>query len=145
MPPLLLQGPPGVGKTHFARHLAKTLGVPFEFTAMDMLTERGTLTGLAPVWKAARPGKIAEALLASDIAACLFVCDKVDKVSAIHAYEKPLAFLHTVLETENAKAFTDEYLAFPIRADHCIWIFTSNDETALPLSILDRLLDFAHP
>ncbi len=140
LPPLLLQGPPGVGKTHFARRLANALTIPVEFVAMDMLSDRGTLTGLSPSWRAAKPGKIAETLLTSEIISPLIVCDEIDKVSAIHMREDPLAFLHSVLEPENAKAFTDEYLSFPMRAEFCFWILTANDEMVLAPSIRDRLL-----
>ncbi len=140
LPPLLLQGPPGVGKTHFARRLAMALAIPVEFVAMDMLSDGGTLTGLSPSWRAAKPGKIAETLLASEIISPLIVLDEIDKVSAIHMREDPVAFLHSVLEHENAKAFTDEYLSFPMRADFCFWILTANDEMVLAPSIRDRLL-----
>src|SRR6266568_552142 len=36
--PLLLLGEPGLGKTHFAKALANTLGTGFEFVSMNSLT-----------------------------------------------------------------------------------------------------------
>lgn len=65
--------------------------------------------------------------------------DEVGKVSPIHIHENPLAFLHTVLEAKNAQKFCNEYLSFPLRADHCFWILTANETDSLP-SVLDRLL-----
>ena len=138
--PLLLVGPPGVGKTHFVRRLATALGVPLEFIAGDLLSDRGVITGLSVSWRAARPGRIASALLESSFASPLFVLDEVDKVSPINHREEPLAFLHTVLDEGNAQKFTDEYLSFSMRADHCFWILTANQTEMLPPSILDRLL-----
>ena len=140
LPAMLLVGPAGVGKTHFARKLAAGLQVPLEFVCGDLLSDRGTLTGLSPAWRAAKTGRIAAVLLESLVASPLFIVDEVDKVSAIHQHENPLAFLHSVLEPENAKRFTDEYLCFPIRADHAFWILTANSATALSPSILDRLV-----
>lgn len=60
----------------------------------------------------------------------------------MHPDEKPLAFLHSVLERENAQTFTDEYLTIPMRADHAIWILTANSTEGLAPSIVDRLTAF---
>lgn len=140
LPAMLLAGPAGIGKTHFARRLAGALGVPMEFICGDLLSDRGTITGLNTSWRAAKAGRVAAALLDSTIASPLFVIDEVDKVSPIHIHENPLAFLHTVLEAENAQKFCDEYLSFSLRADHCFWILTANETESLLPSILDRLL-----
>jgi ATP-dependent Lon protease len=143
LPPLLLVGPAGVGKTHFARKLAASLGVPCDFIAGDLLTDRGTVTGLGLSWKGAKPGRIATTLIESSCASPMFIVDEIDKVSAIHPREEPVSFLHSVLERENAKCFRDEYLSFAVRADHCFWVLTANCLETLAPSILDRLLIMA--
>ncbi len=65
IPPLLLLGSPGIGKSFFAQSLAEAIGTHLERVAMDMLSDHGTLTGLSLSWKAARPGRIALGLLES--------------------------------------------------------------------------------
>lgn len=58
--PLLLLGPPGVGKTHFARQLAELLGTGMGFVSMSSLTAGWVLSGASSQWRGARAGKVFE-------------------------------------------------------------------------------------
>ncbi len=145
IPPILLLGRPGIGKSFFAQSLAEAIGTHLERIAMDMLSDHGALIGLSLSWRAARPGRIALGLLGSATASPIFFLDEVEKVNAVHAHENPLAFLHSVLEQENARRFADEYLTISMRADHAIWILTANTTKGLADSILDRLTVFSIP
>lgn len=106
------------------------------------MSDRGCLTGLSLSWRAARPDRIANALLESETASPIIIVDEVDKVSSIDHGEKPLSFLHSTLEPENAGKYQDEYLTFAMRAGQVIWILTANSEDGLSSSILDRLTTF---
>src|SRR3989344_2455337 len=61
--PMLLLGPPGIGKTHFARHLAELLGTGMNLLPMSSMTAGWLLSGSSAQWKGARPGKVFEALV----------------------------------------------------------------------------------
>ncbi len=61
--PMLLLGPPGVGKTHFAREVARLLGTGMGFISMSSLTAGWVLSGASSQWKGARPGKVFETLV----------------------------------------------------------------------------------
>lgn len=62
-------GAPGVGKTYYARKLAQVFGVATLNIPMNLVTDRGTwFSGLAPVWRASAPGKVAQILLDSSCA-----------------------------------------------------------------------------
>lgn len=141
--PCVLLGAPGVGKTYYARRLSQAFGVATLTIPMNLVTDRGTwFSGLAPIWRASGPGKVAQLLLDSNCASPVVVIDEIEKASPINPTETPINVLHSLLERENASRFTDEFLEVPLRADHIIWLATANDLSPLPASIVDRLIAF---
>ena len=68
LPPMLLLGEPGIGKTHFARKLAELLGTGFGFVPMSSLTAGWVLSGASSQWKNAKPGKVFDTFLNGDYA-----------------------------------------------------------------------------
>ncbi len=141
--PAVVVGPPGIGKTFYARKLAEALGVPSEVIAMNLMTDRGSaFSGLTPVWRASGPGKVAKLLIEGSHACPLIVIDEIEKASPINPRETPENVLHSLLERENAARFVDEFVDLPIRADHIFWFATANSLDPLPESIVDRLIVF---
>ena len=136
--PLLLLGPPGVGKTHFARQLAELLGTGMGFVSMSSLTAGWVLSGASSQWKGARAGKVFEALVEGEYANPVMVVDEIDKARAEHAYD-PLGALYSLLEHDTAGAFTDEFAEVAIDASQIIWVATANDERSIPEPILNRM------
>lgn len=141
--PAVVVGPPGTGKTFYARKLAEALGVPTEVIAMNLMTDRGSaFTGLTPVWRASGPGKVAKLLIEGSHASPLIVIDEIEKASPINPSETPENVLHSLLERENAARFVDEFLDLPLRADQIFWFATANSLEPLADSIVDRLIVF---
>jgi ATP-dependent Lon protease len=136
--PMLLLGPPGVGKTHFAREVAELLGTGMGFISMSSLTAGWVLSGASSQWKGARPGKVFETLVDGAYANPVMVVDEIDKARAEHAYD-PLGALYSLLEHDTAGAFVDEFAEVPIDASQVIWVATANDERAIPEPILNRV------
>ncbi|MDO9286645.1 MAG: AAA family ATPase, partial [Aquabacterium sp.] len=91
--PMLLLGPPGVGKTHFAREVAHLLGTGMGFISMSSLTAGWVLSGASSQWKGARPGKVFETLVEGQYANPVMVVDEIDKARGEHAYD-PLGALY---------------------------------------------------
>lgn len=136
--PLLLLGPPGVGKTHFARALAQLLGTGMGFVSMSSLTAGWVLSGASSQWKGARPGKVFETLVDGQYANPVMVVDEIDKAGGEHAYD-PLGALYGLLEHDTAGAFTDEFAEVAIDASQVVWVATANDARSIPDPILNRM------
>ena len=136
--PMLLLGPPGIGKTHFAREVARLLGTGMGFISMSSLTAGWVLSGASSQWKGARPGKVFETRVDGAYANPVMVVDEIDKARAEHAYD-PLGALYSLLEHDTAGAFTDEFAEVAIDASQLIWVATANDERAIPEPILNRM------
>lgn len=140
IPPLLLVGPPGLGKTHFSRRLAVALGVEQHAHSCATNSDAQALfVGHPPTWRGARMGVVTEAMLGGETGNPLIVLDEVDKFMT-HSSEKPFHSLLTLLEAENACAIVDEYLRVPFDLSHCLIMATANDIDALPSFIQDRFL-----
>ena len=136
--PILLLGPPGVGKTHFAREIALLLGTGMGFLSMSSLTAGWVLSGASSQWKGARAGKVFETLVDGQYANPVMVVDEIDKTGGEHAYD-PLGALYSLLEHDTARAFTDEFAEVPIDASQVIWVATANDGRAIPDPLLNRM------
>jgi ATP-dependent Lon protease len=136
--PMLLLGPPGIGKTHFARKLADLLGTGMSLVPMSSMTAGWLLSGASSQWKGAKPGKVFEALVEGQYANPVIVVDEIDKASSDAQYD-PLGALYSLLEHDTAGSFMDEFAEVAIDASQVIWIMTANDERAIPEPILNRM------
>lgn len=142
--PILLLGEPGVGKTHFAKALARQLSTGYEFVSMSSLTAGWILSGASSQWNNAKPGKVAQALIEGEYANPVVVLDEVDKAGGDHRYD-PLGALYGLLEQETASHFKDEFVEVDMDASHILWVSTANEARHLPEPILSRMLVYEIP
>ncbi|WP_291547323.1 AAA family ATPase [Bosea sp. (in: a-proteobacteria)] len=139
-PPMVLVGPPGVGKTHFCRRLARALSVEqHAFSCATNSDAQALIIGHPATWRGARMGVLTEALLGGETGNPLILLDEVDKF-VTHSTEKPYNSLLSLIEPENACALVDEYLRIPFDLSRCLIVATANDLEALPSFIQDRFL-----
>jgi len=138
LPPMLLLGDPGIGKTHFARRLSQLLGTGFGFVPMSSLTAGWVLSGASSQWKNAKPGKVFDTFLNGEYANPVIVVDEIDKASGDGQYD-PLGALYELLEVETASRFVDEFVELPIDASGAVWLATANDAARIAEPLLSRL------
>ena len=136
--PILLLGEPDVGKTHFAKELARALGTGHEFISMSSLTAGWILSGASSQWNNAKPGKVAHTLVHGEFANPIVVLDEVDKAGGDSRYD-PMGALYGLLEKETARHFKDEFVEIDMDASHILWVSTANDERSIPEPILNRM------
>src|SRR5215510_9622640 len=138
VPPMLLLGEPGIGKTHFARKVSQLLGTGFGFVPMSSLTAGWVLSGASSQWKNAKPGKVFDTLVNGDYANPVIVVDELDKASCDGQYD-PLGALYELLEVQTATRFVDEFVELPIDASGAVWFATANDAARIPEPLLNRM------
>jgi ATP-dependent Lon protease len=136
--PMLLLGEPGIGKTHFAKQLARLLGTSCHYVAMSSLTAGWILSGASSQWRNAKPGKVFDALVNGSYANPVMTVDEIDKATGDAQYD-PLGALYALLEHDTAGAFIDEFAEVPINAGNVVWIATANDARSIPEPLLNRM------
>lgn len=136
--PMLLLGDPGIGKTHFAKQLARLLGTTCHYVAMSSLTAGWILSGASSQWRNAKPGKVFDALVNGSYANPVITVDEIDKATGDAQYD-PLGALYALLEHDTAQSFIDEFAEVPINAGNVVWIATANDARAIPEPLLNRM------
>jgi hypothetical protein len=77
--PTLMDGAPGVGKTHLALRLAELARVPFAYVDVATSSEGFTLSGTQRTWSSAAPGRPVETILDSQVGNPLIFVDEVEK------------------------------------------------------------------
>jgi ATP-dependent Lon protease len=142
--PILLLGGPGVGKTHFAKRLARVMQTDCELISMNTLSAGFVITGSSASWRGAKCGKVAERLVRGQFANPVVVLDEVEKASG-SSQSDPLAALYQLLEPETATAFRDEFIDVDIDASQIFWVLTANSTEGIPKPLLNRMAVYEVP
>ena len=120
IPPVLLAGPPGVGKTHFTLELARLMERPVRRHSFDASYTGSALMGSDRNWANTRYGLIFDAVCLGQRADPVILLDELDK-AAQHAYGgSPLAPLHSLLEPVTSAAVTDISAGIEFDASHVL-------------------------
>lgn len=142
LPTVLLLGPPGLGKTLFAKALAKVLSLHLRLQSMAEVTAGWVLTGSDKKWNESTPGVIARHVAACPMGrAPMVVLDELDKTSTHLNYPADVALLG-LLERHTAQAFRDENLDVSLDVSPVSWLLTANRTGGVRPEILSRLKIF---
>ena len=130
--PLVLDGPPGVGKSLFAARLAALLNVPLKRIDMVAQQSGSGITGSDDFWSNSKTGAVFELLIEGDVANAIIFVDEIEKAGGDPRYD-PQAELYSLLEPETAKTFRDQSVpSIELDASRLLWICTSNDISRAP-------------
>ncbi|WP_157673027.1 AAA family ATPase [Curvibacter sp. AEP1-3] len=142
VPPVLLEGAPGVGKSHFASALADVLGTTVHTVNVASQSAGFVLSGLHRSWSNGCMGEVATCLKRSQTLSPVFFLDELDKAGR-EGKSDPLGPLYALLEKNSAARFVDEYLNVGINASFISWVAAVNDTSNLPAPLLSRFTRFA--
>ena len=140
LPPLLLLGPPGVGKSVIVEALADAVGAPFYRLQCETNTHASVLTGTEPHWSSAGPGLLFDALVQGPAINPILMLDELEKAPGRAEHPSIHKVLYALLEPASARNFSD--LSLPqvkLDASHIRWIATANSLAGIPEPILSRL------
>ena len=142
IPPILLLGPPGIGKTHFCNSLAKVLGTAIHRLGFDAAHSSSALLGSDKNWGNSTSGLLFDAVCLGEQANPIILLDEIDKARSGEGYQHPLASLHSLLEPVSAGSVRDISLDYAFDASHVLWIAAANEPTAVPATLRSRFAEF---
>ena len=137
MPPILLAGDPGIGKTAVVNALAACMGSPFDRIDIGTLSTGNQLFGTSLTWSTGRTGFVFNMLAAAEVLNPVVLLDELDKARG-NERSSVIPPLLSLLEPVTSRSFKDEAIPIGLNASHIIWIATANDLSIMPAPLLSR-------
>lgn len=145
LPPILLVGEPGIGKTELLLQISELINTDFLCFDMAAAQSSFTLTGLSRGYTAATPGELFNKLTYGKTANPIVLLDEIDKAAGDHRY-KATSGLYSLLERRTASKFADQSLpGVEIDASHVNWFAAANNELDINPPIRSRFKTFRIP
>ena len=144
LPPTILVGPTGSGKSTFAQALGDALGLPVEVVPWAGSTMLG---GSARQWSTGEPSLPLSLIRRYRHAGPAIVLDGLDAAFACQALDASQAALEAFLDPMAARGFRDPYLEAAVDLSAVTWLATASDVSCLPPAIRERcrIISFPEP
>ena len=139
-----LEGPPGTGKTHFARNaIATALKRPLVEIQLGGATDISYLLGIIYPYEGSKEGRLAVGLIEAGVRNPIFYFDEVDKISDTErGRELASVLIHLIDPTSNTSIRDRFFHGINIDFSECLFIFSYNDPSKVSHILLDRIKTF---
>lgn len=139
MPPTLLVGHPGSGKSRLARRLADELGLPRLDLCLGGSADAKMLCGTSRGWSSGRPGDLATLLATQLSASAIVILDELDKAQGPLRNDVGIqAYLLGLVEPETAARHHDVFLKTECDFTGVLWLATANALSGIAPALLTR-------
>jgi hypothetical protein len=140
--PILVVGPPGSGKSHFARALARRTGLPCKVLDGASMTSPVPLTGLDGSWKNGRISEVGLLIVESRVPNPILILGEVDKIETLGSGRAGSVgeSLLGLLEPTTARVFPGSYLRQSVDLSGVNWIMTANSLQHVSDAVRDRCI-----
>ena len=140
--PLLLDGPPGIGKSAWSRSLAAFLRAPHGLIAAAASNAGFAVSGTERGWSTAQAGRPVQLIIQHGHAGPVVVVDEIDKSGVAHSSSGTrMSISHTLLgllEPVSASRWDCPYFRVPWDLSAVSWILTSNSLNLVPEPLRTR-------
>ena len=141
LPPTLIVGPQGCGKTHLAEELARVVGRHWRRLDGATMTSSFAIAGGDFLWRNSHASEPIRLIAETGTANPIIIFDEAEKATSSTGGDARKALL-PLLQRSTAASYQDAYLQSAINLSFVDWILLANSTHGLPGPLLDRVTVF---